>query len=617
MFRQVMVKDPNRLVDGFLTAEGGVDSGFPPSLIQPNQLAWAVNATVRGGFPKTRPGWWKRLLNFGGNVPLQNAFEDGLFQGAGTYTSDSGIAYLAVSISGRIYLINVAAGFTVQDITIPGNPSQANLPTAWFCQAERWLIVQNGTDLPFLYDGTTSRRANTGGLNGGTKEVPIGGPMAYGKGRLWVAFGSQYYGGDLVWSTTAGRDSVIQFTENDFLNEGGAFAVANGPITGLAFGANIDTSLGDGDLLVFTALSVYAFAAPLDRETWKDLDYPIQRFALLNFGSVNQASIVPVNGDLFFRSIDGVRSMIYARRDFSEWGNTPISRQVHRALDYDTSQLLFAGSAVNFDNRILMTVQPQNVNNHGVYHRGLVVLDFDLVSGMGRKYPPAWEGVWTGVRVLQVITLRVGRQDRCFIFNLGDGDNIGLYEVTKDGAFDFDGTDDVATQWIIETRSVIFGDPLAQKRLMTADQWYDEVAGEITANVLYRPNENACWTPWAEWTDCAKYRDCEPGYPCQEIKYLQPASRSRMSLPQPHDTPDPQTGQFTRLGYEFQIRYEITGRLRMKRFVVVAQSVQENQYGNMTNAVCTTPPTGDCQTGCLEIQCTGYCSAPPDYSYTI
>jgi hypothetical protein len=90
-----------------------------------------------------------------------------------------------------------------------------------------------------------------------------------------------------------------------------------------------------------------------------------------------------------------------------------------------------------------------------------------------------------------------------------------------------------------------------------------------------------------------------------------------MSLPQPHDTPDPQTGQLTRFGYEFQIRYEITGRLRMKRFVVVAQSVQENQYGNITKAVCSTPPTGDCQTGCLEIQCTGYCSAPPDYDYSI
>jgi hypothetical protein len=611
-----MVQDRSRLYDGFLTAEGGVDAGFAPSLIQPNQLAWAVNATVRGGFPRTRPGWWKRTLSFP-DQDTQDDFEDGLFQGAGTYTSDSGISYLAVSISGRIYLINLSQGFTVQDITIPGNPSSATEKSAWFVQAENFLIVQNGLDLPFLYNGSSSRRANSGGLGGAAKEVPIGGPMAYGKGRLWVAYKSQYVGGDLVWSDpVAGRESVIRFTENTFLNEGGAFTVANGPITGLAFGANLDTSLGDGDLSVFTSSASYAFSAPVNREEWKDLQYPIQRFALLNNGALSQNSIVTVNGDLFFRSLDGVRSMIYARRDFTEWGNTPISRQVTRAVAYDTPQWLYASSAVSFDNRLLMTVQPQNLNNRGVYHRGLVVLDFYLVSGMGRKQPPAWEGVWTGQRILQIVTTRVGRDDKCFMFVLGEGDAISIVEVTKDGRFDFDGEDDVPTEWILETRSVIFGDPLGQKRLMSGEQWYDDVAGDVTATVRYRSNESACWATWAQWTDCAEYRNCEPGYPCQIIQYLKPAARSRRALPQPPDQNDPQTGQFTRIGYEFQVRYELTGRLRIKRLALVGERMQEPQYGDMTGQACVTPPVVDCQTGCLALECPGSCSEQPaDYAY--
>lgn len=610
------VTDRSRLLDGFLTAEGGVDAGFAPSLIQRNQLAWAVNATVRGGFPRTRPGWWKRVLNFGGDVDLQEAFEEGLFQGAGTYISDSGTSFIAVSISGRIYLINVSQGFTVQDITIPGDPSSATEPQAWFCQAERYLIVQNNKNLPYLYDGSTKRRANTGGIGGGVREVPIGGPMAYGKGRLWVAHDSEYVGGDLAYSTDAGRDAVIQFTENTFLNEGGAFSVANGPITGLAFGANLDTSLGDGDLLVFTPLSTYAFSAPVDREQWKDLTYPIQRFALLNFGSTTQNAIVPVNGDLFFRSLDGVRSLIYARRDFNEWGNTPISRQIPRALQYDTTQWLYAASAINFDNRLLMTTQPQRVNNRGVFHRGLVVLDFNLVSGMGPKYPPAWEGVWTGQRILQVIATRVGREDKAYMLVLDEADKIGLVEITKDGKFDYDGVDDVPTQWILETRSVIFGDALGQKRLMSGEQWYDEVMGNITATVRYRSNESACWATWAQWTDCAEYRNCEPGYPCQTIQYLKPAARSRRALPQPPDQTDPQTGQFTRMGYEFQVRYELTGRLRIKRLALVGERVQEGQYGDLAGQACVTPPEVDCQTGCLSLECPGPCSQQPaDYTY--
>ena len=678
-----MVAEKNRLVDGLLTSEGGVDSGFSPSLIQPNQLAWAVNTTVRGGFPKARPGIWLKGLTFPDptqtlttavgeiyyNAAVQDAFKTGYFQGCGAYVNDDGTPYLFASISGKLFRIDIENNFLVSDQTpqggsfvvqtrgrvsnvatyvcaaphglFPGmvvrlpeivgasfpegffgdfvvqntptpttfttySPGidagpllgpqfagywlQANNPNAdhvFFQQAENWLIVQDQLNAPYLFDGTTFRRA-TG------EEVPVGGPMAYGKGRLWVASGSEYYGGDLVYGDPAyGRNSVIRFTENTFLNEGGAFAVSNGPITGLAFGANLDTSLGDGDLLVFTPTATYAFAAPVDRDVWKDLSYPIQRFALLNFGSFNHESIVPMNGDLIFRAQDGIRSLIYARRDFTEWGNTPISRQVVRALAYDTEFYLKAASSVNFDNRMLMTIQPQKVNGRGVVHRGLVVMDFDLVSGMGRKLPPAWEGVWTGADILQMLTVRVQNSDRCFLFGLNQG-KIGLYEVTRTGQFDFDGFDDSPIEWIIETRSLTFAEPANKKRLMSAEQWYDQVMGNIEAKVYFKANEGECWHPWAEIKDCAKYRNCEPGeiscppavINCQEVKYYQPPARSRIALPQPPDKCDVQTGGFTRDGYEFQLRYVNTGRFRLKRIAMVAQRLQEDIYGDLSRVAC-------------------------------
>lgn len=674
-----MVAEKNRIVDGLLTAEGGVDSGFSPSLIQPNQLAWAVNTTVRGGFPKARPGIWVKNLTFldpealinNGyyNAAVESAFKTGYFQGCGSYTNDQGEPYLYVAISGKIFQIDIGNNFLVTDRTPTGGtflvntrgrvsnvatyvtaaphglapgmvvrltqppgalypegffgdfvvqtiPSpttfttyspgvdagpllgpqftaywlQANNPFSthvYFQQAENWLIVQDQQSAPYLYNGMVFRRATS-------DEVPVGGPMAYGKGRLWVARGSEYYGGDLVYGDPIyGRNSVIRFTENTFLNEGGAFAVSNGPITGLAFAANLDTSLGDGDLLVFTPTATYAFNAPVDRDVWKDLNYPIQRFALLNFGSFNQESIVPVNGDLFFRAQDGIRSLIYARRDFTEFGNTPISRQVVRALAYDTEFYLTAASAVNFDNRMLMTIQPEKVNGRGVVHRGMVVMDFDLVSGMGRKLPPAWEGVWTGVDILQMLTVRIQKQERCFIFGLNQG-GIGLYEVTKNGQFDFDGFDDAPIDWTIETRSLTFAEPTNKKRLVSAEQWYDQVMGDIESKVYFKANEGECWQPWAEFKDCAKYRNCEPGeiscppavINCQEVKYYQPPSRSRIALPQPPDKCDVQTGGFTRDGYEFQLRYVNTGRFRLKRVAMVAQRLQEDIYGDLSRVAC-------------------------------
>ena len=677
------VVEKDRIVDGFLTTEGGVDSGFAPSLIGANQLAWAVNTTVRAGFPKARPGIWVKELNLpvdtdppaNGvyyNEAVANAFRDGYFQGCGAYVNDNGDPYLFASIGGKIFQIDINSGFQVTDRTPVGGPIPivsrgrvsnvatyvcsaphgispgmvvrlprpvgalypdgffgdfvvqtvpspttftvyspgidagpllgpaftgywllANDPNAshvYFQQAENWLVIQDGLNAPYLYDGTTFRRA-------GSDEVPVGGPMAYGKGRLWVAKGSEYYGGDLVYGDPIyGRNSVIRFTENTFLSEGGAFAVSNGPITGLAFAANLDTSLGDGDLLVFTPTATYAFSAPVDRDVWKDLNYPIQRFALLNFGSFNHESIVPVNGDLFFRAQDGIRSLIYARRDFTEWGNTPISRQMVRAIAYDTEFYLYAASAVNFDNRMLMTTQPQKVNGRGIVHRGMVALDFDMVSGMGRKLAPAWEGVWTGIDIFQMLTIRIQKADRCFVFGLNQ-DQIGLYEITKNGQFDFDGFDDVPIDWIVETRSMTFAEPGNKKRLMSAEQWYDQVMGQIQSEVYFRANESQCWSPWAVFKDCAKYRNCEPGeiscppavINCQEVKYYQPPARSRIALPQPPDKCDTQTGGFTRDGYEFQLRYVNTGRFRLKRVALVGQRLQEDIFGDLSRVACPLP----------------------------
>jgi hypothetical protein len=363
-----------------------VESGLPSLLIGVNQTGFAVNTTFRdGGLPGPRPGIVNREMTFPDEY-TRAGLEDGLFQGAGTYTSDDGRSFIAASVSGRIFTIEITTGFPVVEITIPDDPNQQLEPHTWFQQAERWLVVQNGLNIPFLFDGAGSRRATE-------REVPVGGPMAYGKGRLWVARRNLYFGGDVLGGDSSyGRDNVIRFTENDYLAEGGAFGAPDGPITGMAFAKNLDTSLGDGDLLVATVGNIYAFSAPIDRTVWKNLTQPLQRYAAMSFGAMAHESMVIVNGDLFYRSPDGIRTLAYSRRDFQSWGDVPISRSITRGLAYDTTFRLVSGSAVNFDNRALFTTQPQEDPEHGIWHRGLAVLDFHRASGMDRKLAPAWEG---------------------------------------------------------------------------------------------------------------------------------------------------------------------------------------------------------------------------------
>jgi hypothetical protein len=604
-----MPTDSKIRTDGWVTLERGADSGWAPTLIGQNQCHWAINTTFRGSYPKARPGIRKRTLSFPNDTVSDN-FSTKYFQGCGTYYNQSTMAAnIAVSISGRIFLINVSNGFLVSDITPLNDPNQENVQHTWFQQAENWLVVQNNLNRPILHNGSSSRRTVDG-------EVPIGGPMAYGKGRLWVARGSLYFGGDLVWSDPSlGVNSVIKFTENDFLNEGGAFAVPDGPITGMAFAANLDTSLGDGDLLVFTSKNVYAFDAPIDRTVWKNLDYPIQRYAGINFGSMNHESIVSMNGDLVFRSQDGIRSLFYARRDFSQWGNSPISRQARRGLKYDTLQYLYAASAVNFDNRMLMTVQPHRDQTHGVWHAGAVVLDYDLVAGMGEKLPPAWEGVWTGVRILQMVTLKVNNVDRLFYLVLGDTDRIELWEQTRGEPFDFDGSDNVPTQWVLETKSYSFGFPLNHKRLYYMDQWLSGVMGEYTVTAKYRQSLSECWMTWGTQSGCATYRNCDPPPygECDEVRYFREQTRNRLFFPEPPDIQDPQTGAFTRDGYSFQVRIEFTGRATLTMCALRAQVLGDELSGDMSSFVCPTVVQPDCPGACVEIEC---CD-PDDFGYNI
>ena len=616
IFPQVAKTDPHRLSDGYLSMEGGVDGEFSPSLLQANEVAWMVNATCRGGYLSARPSIHKRTLDFQSDAAVQTGLEDAYFQGAGTYLSDDGVAYLMLSVGGRLFRVNCSDGFKADEITISGDPNMATQPHAWFQQAENWLIVQNGLDRPMLYNGSGTRRADQ------TGEVPTGGPMAYGKGRLWVARGSLYFGGDLVGSNPSlGRGSVIKFTENEYLSEGGAFSAPGGDITGMAFAANLDTSLGDGDLLVFTNRAAFAFNAPIDRTVWKNLNYPIQRYALMNYGAVNHETIQQVNGDLFFRAQDGVRSLAYARRDFSQWGNTPISRQVHRALNYDTKSRLYAASAVNFDNRFLMTTQPQIDYTHGVYHRGLVVLDFNNVAGMGRKLVPAWEGVWTGLRVLQIVTLDVSNVTRCFIVALDENDKVTVWELTTSMEFDFDGTNRVETEWIVETKGFTFGLPKEKKRLQGADGWMDDLSGNVSATLRFRTDDSACWIPWSKWSDCAKVRDCtetevcdtDPAQQQVAITNYRHQKRSRISFSEPPDVVDSEDESMSRDGFEFQLRFENTGRFRMKRLDVVAERQPENIQGDMRNTTCLTATSDECQSACREKEC---CD-PDDYGYDI
>jgi len=581
------IADRGRLIDGTTTMEGGMDSGRSPAMIQKNQCAYAGNITFRGGYPTNRPGL-KRVPMTSGST-----FEGALFQGASFYsdTTDSSLVAVAGGQTYKIAPPTSGVAWAVSDITTGGDVDNTLSSTRIRChmvQADNYLIIQDGTTAPFIWNGSASRRSDTA-----NSEVPVGtGPMAYGNGRLWVATAARkYVAGDIVGGSTG----VLKFTENTYLHGGGSFSVAagSGSITSMAFTAAPNTALGHGELLVMTSDAVTSVQVPTDRYDWYATRDPIQRVLLVNNGAASQFSTELVNGDVFFRSKDGIRSVVQAVRDFSQTGNTPISREMSRILKYDDDEWLPYSSGVLFDNRYIMTSLASPYTG-GVAFKGMVALDFDLISGISGRSPMAYDGFWamkSGLEVLQVVKGEFDSVERCFVFARNTStEKTELWELSKQGGEyrDTDYTWNSGTSaWDpthhkvsceLEFPSFNFNQPGAAKELEAADLWVDELTGGTTDfHMDFHPDEYPCWVRWQDWSVTAEVTSDD----CQSFVDNQRQYRPRMRVGRPPDTEEPATGKRFNYGWTFSARLKWTGHARIKMVRMNAREVQEEPYQNV------------------------------------
>jgi len=403
----------------------------------------------------------------------------------------------------------------------------------YFCQAEKYLVIQDGVNAPLIFDGENIRRAHitsnpaismgigsgtvvsilvtdrgtgytsaptvtisapggsgvtatanaavnstsgqvervtvsnagtsytsaptitfSGGGGSGAKayailetpsEIPTGSIMAYGQGRLFVANPNRFeiQALDLVGShvnvkagtTSSGavnyplsdpRASVLFNTENTYLNEGGSLLMPSfmGRITGMQFVPTQNTVAGQGQLFVFCEFGAATFAVTTPRSQW-GATAGFQTVLYTNIGAVGPDAFAQVNGDLFFRSNDGLRTYKNATAEMETYGNTAMSAEMNSILNQEPIHLLQDVSLAYTDRgRVLMTALPQeyqpetfNSKSKKVY-KALISLDFNSMTGSLGKTAAAYDGVWTGVDILQVIAGDFGRRNRAFILGI-------------------------------------------------------------------------------------------------------------------------------------------------------------------------------------------------------
>lgn len=429
-------------------------------------------------------------------------------------------------------------------------------------------------------------------------ELPAAGPMDYYMGRIWEASGRQYLAGDIVRGPSGTTqyeltDSILKITENLYLTSGGVFTVPTnaGNIRAMSHPANLDTALGEGQLLPFTRRNIYSVNVVPTRVEWVNLREPIQRVAQINFGTTSDRSVAAVNGDLFYQSVDGVRSLQQAIRYFQQWGNVPISHEVQRATSQNNKALLRFGTGIEFDNRLLQSCLPFEVPV-GVAHPGVLSLNFDLLNSIGEKLPPAWEGLWQGLNILQLLKGDFGGRQRAFAFIWSDlNSRIELWELTTDAPRDriSDGTP-ARIEWSFETPAYTWGDPFALKELDTMELWVDRLIGTVEFTVEFRPGQYPCWLFWHHWAECSARDTCElpnPLMPCNypEQPFL-PQYRIPMVLPKPPASCNDNVKRPMNIDGQFQFRISIKGNCRVRGILVHALPRERAPYEGI---VCTDP----------------------------
>lgn len=327
--------------------------------------------------------------------------------------------------------------------------------------------------------------------------------------------------GGFVTRANAGQDSdSLRFTENTFLNEGGSFAPTGkvGRVTGLAFLPVQDTATGQGDLIAFCERGAVTFQVSSPREQWKSIE-GFQRILFDNIGSTSD-SIIPVNGDLFFRSREGngIRTYRNARGESTGYGYTPISAEIDPVLKQDTQWMLDQVSFANFDNRLLMTCLPRQFPRRAAnqteadtfaaqpiptLYEGIAVLDFQSSSSGRGKAAAVFDGVWTGLRVIKLVQGTFDGDPRCFAvcFHEDDtGRRVEIWEITKNDEYDTPAEGKRRINAGIVTKAFNLGDQMSLKKLIRCDLWFDDLGGGLDhpfeCELAYRPDDYPNFTTW-------------------------------------------------------------------------------------------------------------------------
>lgn len=456
-----------RGVNGSAFFVAGMNSSDDPMFLDDRAYFSAMNIVNRGGIAKVRPGY---LAMF--DLPAGN------LQGACYYRPLESAPFIVFAVEGLVY---VSKAPFVSYAVLPGiqfyrsakfiywqvatkSVEQDSAGNIIVIDPVRLLVMQDGGYTRAAYwDGSTARH-----LDPSIDETPLGGPMAWSGGRLWVARGNRLFAGDI--------DDPLKFTEITYLSEGGSFFMVE-PIVAMSEIPGLATP----QLAVFTTSSAQLFQSGLrDRTLWKEqIAPPFQSNLFPNVGCVAHRSLISQYGLLWWFTTTGITN-------FNAAGQARVSSVL---APQDIEMAASKGNLSPGVDRIAAA----SLENYGLFsvpsgskwNRHTWVLDKAVISGIGKDALSTWNSYWTGTYPVEWVS--------------GDVDNVQrLFHVSKDGdgvnrlweTFESDRQDNAqAITCFVETKTHIdFGEKatgLDLKKFKFAEVTFTEVKGEVSGTIYW------------------------------------------------------------------------------------------------------------------------------------
>ena len=481
----------------------GMDCSTSSLMLPTGFCSYAVNMQFRGNVAATRPPFLIMESIFD-NEEDKEEFENGNVSGFHAYqpTIPNTQSNLIIAV-GSLILAGLVSANTIRWRRLyKGIPSQWQM--SFFCQADRFLIWQNGIDLPLVWDGISKSMVLAKDYdNRITSPIPVGNIMAYAHGRLFVATRENIvYAGDYVYSKGLDAVGVLSFEEEQYFNDGGGFGApaVYGPITGMAVAQKNPSSNGHGPLLVLQARGGWAIQADLPRNEWI-ANQNIQQIVLTGRGCASPFSIIYANSDIWYRCSD--KSISSFKREIASqetWSNRSLSKEVRVFTDYDNGLSLNFSFGLFVDNRILMSVGTRNEESAGYgYHRygiGLVSLDMDDGSSVVSDQTFSWDGLWTGVRPTGTAELIVESQIFGFVASYDRDKKNRIYIIgsgvkndrTESGEKEIDSCFINEGVFYNQEKQSITGIDTIKTR------FFDAHGFEINISHYFKPDDYLCWS---------------------------------------------------------------------------------------------------------------------------